>query len=259
MVDFPYDGSYPMGLAIARGRIAGYERANRFGTNPAVGTTEASIWANGVSAAPGNLLYNWIPAATQLKISSSSASDDVGSTGATSVHLYGLDGNYAEIDEVIALDGKTQVTTVNTYIRVFRFNVTAAGSGGTNAGDIYVYTGTATAGVPNTTTTIYARLTAGFAATRLASYTIPAGKTGYLVNAYANAASGKSVSARLYIREFGEVFRLLVPVELNNNSVSRDYDMPEALPAKTDLDFRAVVDSTTARVNAGFTIVLIDN
>lgn len=91
-----------------------------------------------------------------VAVSSSSANDAAAGTGMRTATLIGLgaDGLYQE--EVVTLNGQTAVNSTKTWYRVFGIVSKTAGSGGTNAGDIYVIkTGTGgsySGGVPGTFT-----------------------------------------------------------------------------------------------------------
>lgn len=142
------------------------------GRNPAV-TTLADIWdQGGVHTLP--------TAAFTFGVSSSSASDTAAGTGAQTVEVDIIDANYKAYTFVVALNGQTKVVDTNLVLGSWRINdvrVKSWGSGLSNAGDIYVYdqTDTATAGVPQTATKIFAKVLAGANLSRGAFYTVPAG------------------------------------------------------------------------------------
>ncbi len=159
-------------VAVSAGRVSYIGSVYKFGYNAAVSSTEETVWFNGG-------LYSYPSSAIQMKVSSSDANDTAsggGGTGARTVRVVGLDGDYSEVQEDVSLDGQTAVLTTTKFIRIFRAYVLTAGSGETAAGTVYVGTGTVTNGVP---ATIYANLGAGNQ-TQQAVYTVPAGKTGYM-------------------------------------------------------------------------------
>ena len=131
----------PFELQVAQGQIAYHKHVYKFGQNVTVGDSVETIWAQGG-------LYSYPPSATTMTVSSSDTNDTSAGTGARTVLISGLDGDYNEISETITLNGQTPVTTTNSFIRVNRAIVLTAGSGGANAGIIYVGTGTVTTGVP---------------------------------------------------------------------------------------------------------------
>ena len=83
-----------------------------------------------------------------VKVASKSAADTSVETGARTVLLSGLDENGDEQTETVTLNGTTAVTTVNLWKIVTEVKVTSAGSGGVNAGILWVGTGVFTTGTP---------------------------------------------------------------------------------------------------------------
>jgi len=122
--------SEPFELQVARGQIAYHESIYKFGNNPEVADSVETVWPQGG-------LYSYLTSASVLKVSSSSTDDTSAGTGARTVELFGLDGDYNEISEVVTLNGQTAVNTTQSYLRINRMVVRSAGSGGANAGIIY--------------------------------------------------------------------------------------------------------------------------
>jgi hypothetical protein len=92
-------------------------------------TVPETIWP------PGGLI-TFPAAAATIDIVSASANDAAAGTGAQTLFLQGVDGNFDEITEVIALDGLTPVTTVREFLFInFVRNITT-GSLNVNQGDI---------------------------------------------------------------------------------------------------------------------------
>lgn len=106
-------------------------------------------------------------AAYALDITSSSAQDKMTTgTGAWTVEIYGLDGGWNSISEIVKMNGTTIVTTAKTFRRVFEIVIQTTGTDLQNAGDIYVVkTGTGApytvAGVPSVITGAVIKALAG--------------------------------------------------------------------------------------------------
>jgi len=84
-----------------------------------------------------------------VTISSTSANDVLTSgSGAWTVQLAGINSAGDFVTENLNLTGQSAVTSVNTYQFIFSTTVIAAGATGSNAGILYVGTGTVTTGVP---------------------------------------------------------------------------------------------------------------
>jgi uncharacterized membrane protein YedE/YeeE len=180
-----------------------------------------------------------------MKVSSSSTDDAALGTGARTVFVYGLDENYREITEVVTLDGQTEVLSTQSFLRVSRAFVITAGSGNTAAGDIYVGTGTVTAGVP---ATVYAVITLGENQTTMAVWTVPAKHTLYVHRGFFSAASNnvsQYILGKFMFRPQGGVFRNAADVTVNSAAIPYDFEIPLALPEKTDIEARAIAVSGT--------------
>lgn len=249
--------SEPFELQIARGQVAYHKSVYKFGNNAAVANVTETIWQQGG-------LYSYLSAASVLKVSSSSANDTSAGTGARTVELFGLDGDYNEINEVVTLNGQTAVNTTQSYLRINRMIVRSAGSGGANAGIIYAGTGTVTAGVP---ANIYATINGdGTNQTLMALWTVPAGYTGYLMQYDVSNGTTSNTPAvckmTLAARPHGEVFQskdvksLTTGMHIENTLI-----VPLKFTEKTDIEVRAVSSSASVvfDISAAFEIIYIKN
>jgi len=118
----------------------------------------------------------------------------------------------------------------------------------TNVGDIHVKRGS----------TIVTEIAADMGQTLQCIYTIPADKTGYLMNINASASKNQVVDLFLFQRPFGGAFRVQSTLSLNQGNQSIDFPVPLKLTEKTDIDLR-VKGSSNATISGDFTIVLVDN
>ena len=240
-------------LAIARGFTKGHRALYKFGYNPDVNGEEETVWAQG-----GNMTYP--TSAVTMFVSSTSANDANGGTGANSILIQGLDENYDEIEETVFLNGQTQVATQLAYLRVYRAFVTLAGTGGTSGGTIYVGSSGATGGVPNTT--VYANLSFGNQ-TQIAAYTVPAGYTLYVDDINFTAAlsqANKTATCSFVSRTFGSnVFRTRLINVLQSNQLIAKFEYPQPFTEKTDLECRVITNTTNNAIGASFQGVLVKN
>jgi len=241
-------------LQVARSQIAGHETNFKFGFNPDVDDALETIWTQGG-------LYSYLSAATILKVSSSSTDDTAAGTGARTVEIFGLDGNYNEISETVTLNGQTAVNTKNSYLRINRGVVRSAGSGGQNAGVIYAGTGTVTAGVPANK---YLSIAIGDNQTLMALWTVPAGYTAFLLQTdvtVATTQNNKYCTAKLVACPYGEVFQVKDAFVKSESSMHQAYTVPLVFEEKTDLEWRAIGDSAGAdiAISAGMDIIYIKN
>lgn len=237
---------------ITSNNVTGVKSVFNFGFNPDVDSALETIWDQGG-------LYVYPTSAIQMKVSSTSANDTSAGTGARTVVVSGLDENYNEAEETVTLNGQTEVLTTTTFIRVFRASVTTAGSGGTAAGNIYIGTGTVTAGVP---ATVYAKITLGENQTLMALWTVPAGYTAYILKgslSVGTANGNQYVTGRLVQRPFNEVFKTAQKVTIANGFLDQEYVIPVLFTEKTDIEARAFSSGTNNAVAASFNIVYTAN
>lgn len=237
-------------IMIAAGLVNGVTPDCKFGANPAVGSTIETVWDEGG-------LYTYLAAASVLKVSSSSADDASAGTGARTVTIYGCDGDYDEVSESVSLNGQTAVNTTTEFLRVWRVIVDTAGSGATNAGDIYVGDGTVTAGVPATK---YAKVLAGNGQSLMALRTVPAGKK-MLVSSCV-FGTGKdatnTVTVSFWARPLGGVWNIKEQQVIFQSTHQIVLPVPVAFGEKVDFEARAVSAAGTPDVAVSFSYVLID-
>lgn len=185
------------------------------------------------------------------------------STGTSVVHVYGLDENMVEKEEFIIMNGASNVPTLNTYKRIYRMHTDHNGSNDTNVGTI-----TATA---QTDATVTAQINPGNGATLMAIYTVPDGKTAYLVNYYAsinragNVAASADVSLRITKQAdeggMGKILDDVVSLNKNGNSyVQRMFPVYKKYYEHTDIIIRTEgVSHDDTDISAGFDLILINN
>jgi len=246
-------GKYePFHIQVSRGQITMHSPVIVFGYNPDVDTTEESVWPNG-----GTVPHP--TAASVLKVSSSSADDASAGTGARTVMLVGIDGDYNEKSESVILNGQTAVNTTNSYLYVNQLYVISVGSGGANAGDINVGTGTVTSGVP---AVLYDMIAIGFNNRTTGHYCVPAGYTGYMLQGLFSAgqASGNS-SVTGFLKQHGpdNILRVGAVTAVNNGTADYLFELPYRIPEKNCVGATAIGAAANNSVSSYFNILLIKN
>lgn len=240
----------PFGLQVSRGQIEGHQTIQVFGYNPDLDQTEESIWPNG-GVVPHPVT------ASVLKVSSSSANDTAEGTGARTVYIGGVDGDFDEVGEFVTLNGQTAVNTSNSYRYVNQLYVASLGSGTANAGDINVGTGTVTAGVP---AVLYDMIAVGYNQRTTAHYCVPAGYTGYLAKGVITAGQvSGSTSVTAFLKQHGpdEILRVGAVTTLNNGSVEYTFTYPYVIPEKNCVGATAIGSANNNSASAFFNIVLV--
>jgi len=238
-------------IVISAGDLAGYSAINKFGRNPNIGGAPETIWMYG-----GRYVYLTSPSTVYAH--SADTDDSVSGTGARTVTIQGLDGNYESIEETVTV--RSGVATTAQFLRVFRAFVVTSGSTGTNEGNIIISTGAAGTGtVLADIGTIGTGTTYGLGQTNLALYTIPAGKTGYLTAWNIGVGSyNDAVTVSLLSREFNSAFRTRDIMDVPGGSHVRNYSVPIKLPEKTDVEIIGIA-TTGTNISSSFDIILVDN
>jgi hypothetical protein len=242
-------------LDVNRGVVEGVSTFHRFGHNDAVGTAWEVVHNLGVDP----ITTAVTPTTTSVvSIVSTSLNDAAGQSGARSVNLTYLNPAFKEINETIALDGTTPVTSTYEAARVIRAQVAEVGTGGTgwNEGDITFTVGG--------TDCLRIETSRGTSETTL--YTVPSGKTAYLTNLNIWVDAQKPVDVRLIVRPGG----FLTGVTAYSKRVQVDFDQVASLAAlayntyvalgeRTDLWFEAQVNTGSAHVHIDYDLYLVDN
>ena len=246
-------GEYgPFELQVARGQIVGHRAITVFGFNPDVDTTEVSVWP----------LPSMIPqpaAALQMSVSSTNANDTAEGTGARTIVVQGLDGDYDEITETVTLDGRNAVLTAASFLRINYMYVASVGSTKSAAGDIYIGTGAVTAGVPATT---YNIIKFNYNDTITGCYTVPAGHTAYVTQGQFTAgqvSGATAVQGRLVAVNGSGIRRTAAVTTLNNGTADYPFEYPLPLPERTTIEATAIGGANNNSVSSLFVLVLIKN
>lgn len=240
------------GLNVARGGVAHHEIRHIFGFNPDVDSgAEETVWTHGG-------LYTHVSAPSLMTISSSSSNDSSSGTGARTAYILGINGTGAEVAEIITLNGTAGVITAHAYTAIQSITVATTGSGGMNAGDIYIGTGAITIGVP---ANVYGHIMAGENQSLMGHFTIPAGYTGYMVRGSMSSGTvfaSAYVTGRLKLRMNGIVYTAAI-VTFAGNMVAFDFDYPVAFPEGSCVSATAKGTANNESVSSYFQILLIKN
>ena len=227
------------GLGVAKGQFDDITSIHKFGAVPAMSQNQSgTIWDVNDTAYP----WSAFDTAGTLSIPTVNASDN-----GKSVVLVGLDSDYLELSETVTVSSSGATTTTQSFKRIFRAYVTNGSV--TNVGDIVVQKGGTTV----------ATIKAGKAQTLMAVYTIPAGKTGYMLKGVATCQAGADATGEMFIRYFGQdSFRVGHSFEVSGTGGEYLYDfgIPVKIPEKSDIDVRCSVRSNNARVTAAFDMIL---
>jgi len=217
----------PFELQVSRGQVDGHTPLNIFGFSTAVGSTALGPVWEGLTLSGG--AYAYPSSAAPLVLVSDSASD----TSALSVQIQGLDANYNPINETIAMNGTTNVTTTNSFLRINLITTT----NGLNVGNI----------TAKISTTTYAKINAGIGQTQMSIYTVPKGYTFYLSYVQADASIGFTSSNYMKYAEYNKDNTTGEINVLNQTTFVQSLNIPYTCPIphteKTDIQYQIVANT----------------
>ena len=212
-------------LDVARGHYNNLKPINIFGFNRTVDTSFETIWNDG-----GGYVYPSV--SSVLSVSSSSALDTM------NVLISGLNSDYVEISETVTLTGVSAVSTTQAF---FRIN-SAVILSGSNSGNISIKIGN----------TLHSYIEAEQGATQACVYTVPAGKSLYLLRIDITSGTvnpNKFLTYRQSLRSSnGRVLRVAESTwQANQQSFNRQ--VPFVIGEKTDFQFEAKSSSGSNEVS----------
>lgn len=215
---------------------------HRYGGNGSVGTTAVPINSWGIAE-------TYQTSNVTLNMSSSSASD----TMTVVIEYLYFDGNGDMIQDtmVATLNGQTPVALPSAGCRWNRIILTTL-----NVGDIYIYRGTATAGVPDILANTHCQVLAGTGISQKAAISLP--KTTYLILTQGWADIVKKQDAAVAIRYRGRVLPndfIVQPRRSSTTGDSLSYDLDPCIILPPNSDLEVTAEATTGAdndVTAGF-------
>lgn len=242
---------------VARGLVDGHTAVRKFGRNDDIDTTSdpEDIWAGG-----GDRVY--LTSAETIDVASTSANDDAAGTHARTVVLQGLNSAYEPISETITLDGTSTVTSSNSYLRINRAYVASTGNqDNSNDGDITFDPTTSGSGSRQ------AFIGSGDGQTLIAHYTVPAGRTAYMVGGQLSITSSSGSSgvkegqARLWKRPENGAWRIQSQFTARSDGTSIAPDINFSIPLifeeKTDIKWTGEVDNNNTSIYVQYNLLLI--
>ena len=241
----------PFELQVGRGEVGYHSVVHIFGFNADVDSAaEEAVW-------PAGGLIPYISSPVTMKVSSSSADDASAGTGARTVYIKGINGTGAEVSETVTLNGQTSVNTTNTYSFIQQVTVMTVGSGGVNAGNIYVGTGVVTAGVP---AVIHGIAALGENNSLTGSWVCPTGYKGYVV--FGSISSGTEngsnyMTGRLKVMESNGLERTAAIITFANGNYTFDFSYPVEITAGQRVTATVKSSADNEAVSSYFQIVLV--
>ena len=242
---------------VSAGLVDGHTGHNITGHVEGVGTTLHTVGCVGTTTE-----YVYPSSATIDYISSSSTLDT------HEITIIGLDVNFEEVEQTQILTGQTPVALETPIMRVnFFINLSATECAGT----VYLWdspsgNGTEhTTGVPSVDATVKAFIellgTHSSGHHTSSVFTVPAGKTGYVVFGKTTVADANSKVMELtfWARTDGIVWQQAHHIDIINTNYDYFFKMPASVAEKTDLEVKCIVSTGTADVAVHYDIILVDN
>lgn len=249
-------------FSLSEGVDNGFSHVNKFGRVLNYGTSIVDVTDLSTPA-----VYAWLTTPVALEAISSSANDTAAGTGARTIVVQGLDGDFNECEATITMNGLSASTaTTQTFIRVHRAYVATSGTYGTTTAGSHI--GNITIRVESAgAIQIYLPASpAPVGQSNVARYTIPAGKTGYLIHATFQAAGNKASDFFLFRRFNADtvsapygVKRLIEYFSGLTYHLTRSWDVPIKLPEKTDVWASVIGAGSGTNAAVTFDLILVDN
>ena len=241
-------------LEVRKGNIPGHSLVHKFGRNDAV--------PNGSWQFVNLLGFTAWPISSVVPVrikAGGNAADAAAGAGAREITVQGIDSNLDEISVAIATAGTSgSSNTSETFWRIHRAWVSSAGTyGAANTGAVTI---TSSAGD-------LIQIAAGEGQTMFSGFSVPDGKTGYLISANITVDGAKAADVRLMTREnlnnaTAPVSSVRVKKYWAGVLGSLDYHpvAPDVtLPALTDIWVEARGGGVGTTVSANFELLLVDD
>lgn len=239
-----YGKNEPFDLQVSRGQIQNHTAVFR--------SAYSTVITTGQNYAVWNRTANYtFPASASVMTISSSATGDVGQV----VLVTGLDASYNQIQETLALNGQTAVSSTKSFFRVNDMLVLTDSP----TGSIYFGTGTVTAGVP---ANVYGFIYAGDNQQLGGWYTVPAGHSLYIQGGSVNCslANQNKLVTLNFSTTVGGVRYSAAKIISSGGFQHYPYTPPLAVPEKSDLlDTATTTDASVSTVTANLSGILIKN
>ncbi len=232
---------------------AGFGQIHKFGAVPAMSIdTIGTIWDE------NDTIYPWAAidanGALNIKVTNTNNENILNTDlDGDTVEIQGLDENYEIQTETVTISGSTG-TTANPYKRIYRARYQNGGSFDVNS--------TARILIQTQSNVTVAKILEDQGQTLMSIYTIPAGKTGYLMRLDVTAQETATGEFKLMVREGGAgsfAIRHVAEITGRGGAYQLEYPIPQSFPEKSDIDARIHTFANNGRYTCTFDILLVDN
>lgn len=244
---------------VAMGLIQGVTPIKIMGINIGPTTSAEILGASGSTHAFP------VAALSSPVVSSSSANDAAAGSGVRTITATGVKADFTEVSETITMNGTTQVAVTGAFMDVNTFRTATVGTAGTSAaGDIYFYTGTATAGVPDSLPTVQAKVLVGYNQDLTCKYTVPLGKS-LLIRRFTAGTHGSATAQPTLLRvhystNFGITYMESFDTHMNTGGkIDGNLKTPMFFPERTQMMVSVLCAAGTAATMGMLEGWVIDN
>jgi len=243
-------------IAVQKGLVPGHSLVHKFGRNDAVANGSWEMISL-LSAATSKLSA---PTTVRIK-AGGDAADDVAGAGAREFTIQGIDTTLAEVSEALVTNGASASSaTTKSWWRIHRAWVSAVGTyAAANTDDITIEDSAGAADLMV--------VAAGEGQSQHAGWTVPTGKTAYLLGALATVDANKAADIRMMtmgginttvapfssprIRRYWDGVAGTMPLPLKSPAVGTS--------ALSDIWFEAQGSGSTAEVSVEFELLVIED
>jgi len=259
-----YIGDREFYLEVRKGNVAGHTIIQKFGSNESLTTSWQVATTHGTYETPTT--------AQSLEIVSDDAADALNGIGMHEITIEGLDANWEHQSVQVtahATDGTIAVAVTGTWMRVYMAFVSSSGTYATPGAGSHV--GTIDIQISGGGT-IYSQVSLidGFPSgqSEMGAYTVPSGKTAYILSKAMTAESNKPMDVNLFKREnandttssYSGIMRLVEHIHGLESSFQYQPLSPLVkLPEMTDVGFMVKMTTGTGSISVDFEILLVDN
>lgn len=249
--------------AIARGFVPGHSYIHKFGAINGLTTDLTPVCQGG--------FYRTPTSPVTLAAISTDADDTAAGAGAQQLTLEYLDSNFTEQTATIEMNGLTETTdSISGVTRLYRAYISRSGTYATQASPSQQGTITIRVSGAGDTWAVIPQIGAGFGIGQslIGSYTVPAGKTAYILRQTINVDANKPADVYFFKREnaddtgtpFTGVMRLQNQwIGVANAGLTFEHSSMEEYPALTDIGFLAKMQTGTGDVTVEFELFLVDD
>ena len=228
------------------------------GRNAAISTAAETIWTPGAT-------YAQVTTAVAFEAISSSTNDTSAGTGARTISVDLVDGNYAQTTVTVTMNGTTAVAITGTFVACNGARVLTAGSTGSNAGNVDIRT--VSGSVVKRRIATLAAGSGGIDQDFL--YTIPANHVGVVKN-IDFGGTGLTGGVSVYLLKYDSVGMIqviglaqvglstIVTSPSNPSDFRLDFDPGYFIPEKSLIELRVIATAGAGDFSAIGTLILSD-